>query len=137
MNDFIEFNADIGFDKFNSLVDYFGINESTGELKGCSYDYKTGIATFSTKLLPFIYDYFTENNIDTSILSKIAKKISFEVPIDVSLKTIDGKGKTVQRINDNIITLRDEQYEYVKKICKRPYGLVSLYTGLGKGMLIS
>lgn len=136
--DYIQFKLDIGFDRWNSLKKYFGMNDETGELKGCSYDYKTGIATFSSKLLPFVYDYLQSIKLDTECLNEVAKYISFKVPIDTTSKEMKGFGKKVcQRTNDNIITLKDEQYDFIKKICKRPYGLVSLYTGMGKGMLIS
>ena len=38
---FIEFSVDLGFNKFDSLKNFFGINEETGELKFCKYNHKT------------------------------------------------------------------------------------------------
>lgn len=136
---FIEFQLDIGFDKWNSLSSYFGINDDTGELKGCSYDYGTGVATFSIKLLPFIYDYLKQENLETDCLNEIANDITkFKIPIDCST-TLIGNSEEVCKVVPEAkrINLREDQYKFIKKICKRPYGLVSLYTGMGKGMLIS
>lgn len=82
---FQEFEIPLGFNMFNALKNYFGIDDNTGDLKFCKYNYKTGIAAFSSKMLPFIYDFLVENNLDTSALNDIAKYIkSIKVPIDIS-----------------------------------------------------
>ena len=133
----IEFTIDIGTNRFNSLAKFFGADEETNELKSCQYNEDTGIATFSVKMLPFIYDYFVSQKMNTKCLNEVAEFLNFKVPIDTTKQNIQGFGKTVQRVNDKVITLKDEQYDFIKKVCKRPYGLISLYTGLGKGMLIS
>lgn len=86
---FIEFKVDIGFNRYESLKKYFGIDELSGELNGCYYNPNTGIATFSIKLLPFIFDYLTQNNLDTTCLAEIQTMInSIKIPIDTKTSDI-------------------------------------------------
>lgn len=118
---FIEFSVDLGFNKFDSLKNFFGINEETGELKFCKYNHKTGIATFSTKLLPWVYDYMKSINENTKELLSLKNLVTDKSCIDVSKQDF----------------LRDEQWEFMKKISSRPFGIIQLHTGYGKNVMIS